>query len=195
MNIKIKIEGDKAYIYSPKNPLFTQRVKKIGGAVWTGTAWRIPAVAVDVARKFLLDEYGENDITVDKKIKVKLVAKENIYGENDYPLKACAFGKILAEAYGRDSGAYVGEDVILISGEMNSGGSMRRPYVYINDGSEFVITNVPKAYFERMKEKEEERFDIEVIEEEVDKAALEVEKKALLDRINEIDRLLVNTQD
>lgn len=190
MKFKIDIKGDKADIYSPKNPYFTKRVKKIGGSTWTGNAWRIPTVAVDAARKFLIEEYGENDITFDRKIKVRMVAKDDVFGDDDFPLKVCAFGKILAEAYHRDSGAYVGEDVIMISGDIGSKGSAKYPCVYIKAGSEFIITNVPRSFFERLKEKEK-RFDFEVIAENVDaRAMLEAEKKALLNRICEIDKML-----
>lgn len=186
-NIKVKIneETGKAGIYTPYNPEFVKLIKNIGGARWNGECWVIPATEIDVARDYMLDVYGESDISVGENVTIKITAKETISKERSDVVFA---NKILARAWSRDGGARVGTDVTLLDGEIDSGGSRNRWDSVVYEGAVFLLRNVNVKVLEK---EDQSKFEIEIITEQmIDRSALRAEKAKLLKRIAEINKLL-----
>lgn len=186
-NIKVKIneETGKACIYTPYNPEFVKLIKNIGDARWNGECWVIPATEIDVARDYMLDVYGESDISVGENVTVKITAKETISEERSDVVFA---NKILAHAWSRDGGARVGTDVTLLDGGIDSGGSRNRWDSIVYEGTVFLLRNVNVKVLEK---EDRSKFEIEIITEQIiDRSALRAEKAKLLKRITEIDKLL-----
>ena len=99
------------------------------------------------------------------------------------------FGKTIATAYSRDSGAKLGADVALIKGSICSGGSVKNWNTEIDRDTVINLYNVPVT----MYEKEKDSYNPEEIKIETggaDTDRLREEKERLLKRIAEIDELL-----
>ena len=182
--MKIEIRGNAAYLFTPYNPTFVKKIKAIGGAKWDGSerCWKIPASAVNTARSIMMDVYGETDLPDDgEKVTVR-VSFPN--GEAECRAPIVVFGRVIASAFGRDSGAKVGDGVVFIKGAPKSGGSRNNWDTIIPDGSIVEIRNVPKAALN-------DKYEYEIVEEKtIDRAMLEAEKAKLLNRLAEIEALL-----
>lgn len=61
------------------------------------------------------------------------------------------FGKTIASAYGRDSGAKLGKDAVLIKGNACSGGSVKNWRTIIVAESVILLNNVPRQMYEKKK--------------------------------------------
>ena len=194
--MKIEIENGTAKIYTPYNPLFVAMLKKsIGGAKWTGSAWSVPEAAVDHVRKIMLEVYGENDIPDGAgKVTVRVTVTENI-SEDRGPV--VLYGKVVAGARGRDSGAKVGEEVAFIEKAPRSGGSKHYWETIIPEGAVFDIRNVPKRIvtpgdFKYKDSSNDGAYTVQVLEEGtgIDRTALREERRSLWERIKQINILL-----
>ena len=146
----------------------------------------IPETEISLARQYMMEVYGETDLMdEDERITVKVTFNHD---EGKITAPIVLFGKEIARAWGRDSGAKVGEDVTLLSGNVHSGGSLANWRTEIDKGTVLKIRNLPRKALEI-----ENDYDIsveEVEEKEVDRKALEEEKSKLLARLAEIERLL-----
>lgn len=188
MSIKIDIIDDRAMITSPYNADFVSAIKQIGGARWDRArrVWSIPADTVEQAREVMRRVYGEDDRpNAQPNVSVRLTFGERVYRTQE-PIMI--YGKTVASAYGRDSGARVGDDVAFVTGSPESGGSVKNWATIIPEGCIAVLHNVPQTALQMDLP---EGVTAEVIEKKgPDRAALENEKNRLLARIAEIDRLL-----
>lgn len=193
--MRIEINGRKANIFTPYNTEFVKRIKGIGGAKWNEAekCWTIPAEAVDAARDIMMDVYGETDIPDgSEKLKLRITALVDI---EELRAPVSYFGKNLASASGRDSGARVGDGVILESGTITSSGSMKNWTSMNRKDAVMILTDdVPETLYQRDKNATTQwgdtLFSVEVLKNSVDKEKLEAEKAALLARIAEIDSIL-----
>ena len=93
----------------------------------------------------------------------------------------------MAHARGRDSGATHWDNVSYISGGPESGGSAKNWIVGDGGGSVAILYDVPEA---RLYSPLPDGVEMEILEESVDRKALEEEKQRLLARLAEIDKLL-----
>ena len=182
--MKIEMNNGKAEIYTPYNPEFVRRIKMIGNAKWTGKAWSVPEAAVEEARAIMLDVYGETDVQESEKVKVKLTFSEEVV-RGRAPI--VIYGKTIASARGRDSGARIGEDVAIIKGAAKSDGSAKNWCTVITEGTELTVDNVPASMLD---EELPEGVTAEVMPHGIDKEALLKEKERLEARLAEIEKLL-----
>ena len=83
-----------------------------------------------------------------KRVAAIVTARERVSAE-----RACVSfkGFVLAQAWGRDSGARVGEGVALVSGDIDSSGSVKNWYSAIEKGAVFSIENFPSVFEENEK--------------------------------------------
>lgn len=176
-------------IYTPYNKKFVTSIKRIGGAKWNASAraWNIPAVGIEDARSATEECYGEADIPTEQEMVTIRVKFKDEYSELRGGIEA--FGKTLARAWGRDSGAKVGDGVVLEAGEITSGGSMQNWKTIAKAGATFRLV-VPENIYN--KEKDEDEWDVEIVEDaKIDKrAALIAEREKLLARLAEIEKEL-----
>lgn len=191
MEMEIKIENGLAEIYTPYNPEFVKKIKGIGGAKWNGSkkCWTIPENAVDAAREIMQQVYGCSDISENETISLRLKFDNRISADKQ---DIVMFGKILAHATGRNSGAKVGEDVAYTSGGATSGGSVKNWESVVKEGSIVTLSNVNKNLYEKYKDAYDGGITIEVISEEKSKKSLLEEKERLLKRLAEIDAMLAS---
>lgn len=184
--MKIDIKDSTAYVYTPYHPGFVKDIKTIGKARWDSVdkCWTVPAATVDRVREIMMEVYGETDLPdVSKRVTVRVQFLEEVERECE-PL--VLFGKIIATAYNRDSGARPGDDVVLIDGELKSGGSWKYWKTIVSEGTVVEVYDVPEAALW-----DGNWFTYEIVEKKgIDREALEAEKKKLLARLAEIEALL-----
>ena len=149
--------------------------------------WTIDESNLDAARVIMKEIYGYADNEINEKVTLKIHVKESVSKKHG---DVILFGKILSHATGRDSGARSGSDVAYIHGSAYSGGSAKNWESVVSEDSEILLHNVNKNLYEEYLENPQEEYEIEVVTDSIDSAALKQEKELLLKRIKEIDHLL-----
>jgi len=174
-------------MYTPYNRDFVTAIKGVGSARWSADsrAWVCREEDADAAKAILRRIYGEDGESVETRYTVKIRLTEDLRGDR---APVVYMGKQLASARGRDTGARVGEDVILEKGSVISGGSRANWESIAREGAEFSLKHVGQELIDEKME------GVEVLsieeETEIDKEALMAEKERLTARIAEIDKML-----
>lgn len=179
----------RALVKTPYNSEYVSLIKKIGGARWNASAkaWDIPESEIDTAREYMLEVYGETDIPDDTmRFPVRITFNEDYEVLRD---SVFLFGKTIARARGRDSGAMLGKDVLLEEGTPTSGGSAQYWKTIIPKGCVVKVRNVTQAAYDA--EQADDRWTAVIVNETaIDRESLLQEKKKHLARIAEIDAIL-----
>ena len=185
-NFEIKINDGKAQIYTPYNAEFVSKIKLLGGR-WNPSekCWIVAEFKADDVRAAMRSVYGQDDQPVSETVDVILKFDEEYY-------ELCApvtmLGRTIATAWGRDSGARMGDEVMFIEGKPKSGGSVKNWHTVIPAGSVVKLPNLPKT---ATKECElPYGVTMQIIGKDIDRKALEAEKEKLLARLAEIEKLL-----
>lgn len=182
----------KLAVDSPYNPVFVKRIKKAGGK-WNASnrTWEVDERSIDTVRSIMREVYGQDDLPQEL-VTVKVTIGDKSL--NEWRAPVVLFGRIIASARGRDSGARPGEGVCFEKGGCDSGGSMKNWYTIVRAGSEITIYDVPRLAVEQKLGWKDEYGTFEVIENGDPLAALRAEKEALLKRLAEIEELLNETK-
>lgn len=142
--IKMTSENGRLVLTTPYNKEFIARVKQIGGR-WDGKNWTVAQEDKEAASNLLKEIFGTDGE------ETELVTVEITVGENDIwapQAPIYLFGKMVASARSRNSGARVAEDVLITKGSAVSGGSAKNWGTAILPESVVVIKNVPAAAVE-----------------------------------------------
>ena len=176
-------------IDSPYNPDFVRRIKKAGGK-WdpANKVWETDERSIETVREIMREVYGQDDLPQQELVTVKVTIGDSDVSRLRAPV--VIFGRNIASARGRDSGARVGEGVSFEKGTCSSGGSMKNWRTIVDAGSEFTIYDVPRLAVEQKLGWEDEYGTFEVVKNGDPTAALKAEKEALLQRLAEIDEIL-----
>ena len=118
-----------------------RKIKNLGQATWDKTmkGWLVSKAYEVELKDILLEYYGTDGSFSDKRVNIELVTNQDIKMCQKPVLFA---GKTLAQAFHRDSGAKVGQNVALIEGSINSGGSTKNWETIVEKGSRFKLMNV-----------------------------------------------------
>lgn len=164
-DIKVTIKDGKANLYTPYNADFVKAVKALGGARWNASSrcWTISEDMLPQARKIMMDVYGYTDEEQAETITVKATFAKDVYEECD---SVVILGKTVARAYGRDTGAKPGEDVLLQEGVLASGGSRANWRSIVRAGSVVTLYNVSRTLYDAKKDSLPEGVSVEIIEDE-----------------------------
>lgn len=189
-DIKVKVYDGKAAIHSPYNGSFVSKIKLLG-AKWfaDGRCWVIDESALEDARAVMREVYGQDDRPVTECVDVILHFDEDIKG---YRSGVEVLGRTIATAFGRDSGAKVGEGVMFLQGQPKSGGSVKNWDTIVPAGCVVKLPKIPKALTETPTLPDGVRM--EVAENKSSKYELAEEREKLLARLAEIDQLLASEQ-
>lgn len=182
------IGNGKIAIETPYNPEFVRRIKKAGGRWNAGNkTWECDERSIESVRTIMREVYGMDDLPQEL-VTVKVTIGENKISVWHGPV--VMFGRTIASAFGRDSGAKVGEGICFQTGSCKSGGSVKNWYTVVESGSVFTIYDVPKQAVDEKLGWDDSYGTFEVIEAADPLAALKAEKEALLKRLAEIDEML-----
>ncbi len=191
--MKLEMVNGAVEVTTPYNPDFVSKIKAMG-AQWEGTkkVWKVDARAIELVRGVMRDVYGQDDspqILVDVRV---TFAKEQEKTQQGITL----FGRIIASARSRDGGAELGEDVVLESGKITSGGSRQYWTTIIKQGTTLMLYDLPLAAVENKLGWNDEMGSFEIVDpqpqQNISRQALEEERSALEARIAEINALLSN---
>lgn len=190
MKVQAIRENGKIKMKSGFHPDLAQKAKQLGGK-WDGgeKCWIFDERDDEHVKKLYMRIYGDDGETTQNLVDVRITVVEEL-SECCGAIYAC--GKILAKAFGRDSGAKVGDGVKLLKGKIDSGGSMKNWRTIIGDGSVFELRDVTeraaKVEFDKYNS---ETYKVEIIAQcKINLDALTAEKERLLQRLTEIEELL-----
>lgn len=188
--VRVELDANIIVVSSPYSPELPARAKKLGGK-WDAAsrAWRFDArLEADVAGLYT-EIYGEWTGQTVEYVTLVAEAQNMVSAEKGGIFLA---DRCLARAFGRDSGAKLGEGVICRAGGFDSGGSTKYWTTIAAKGTVVEIMDVPRAKAEQaLAEADEDwKLSIKAGSSAIDRAGLEAEKARLLARIAEIDALL-----
>ena len=185
-SFEIKISDGKASVFTPYNAEFISRIKLLGGR-WNPSekCWTVSEFKVDDVRAAMRNIYGQDDQPVSETVDVLLTFDDEV---SAWHAPVTILGRTIAKAWGRDSGARMGDDVMFLEGEPKSGGSVKNWETIIPAGSVVKLPNLPKTA--TVECELPCGVSMEIIGEDIDRAALEAEKAKLLARLEEINALL-----
>lgn len=191
--IKIsKVSDDKIAIFTPYNPQFVSKIRA-AGARWNADerAWTMPAANIDIAREILRTVYDRDDMPQadEKLVRVKVTALQNVWCTCG---PVILLGRVIASAYGRDSGARVGDGVSFVEGQPSSGGSAKNWRTEIPKGSVFVVVDAPITLLEELDAAEHDgkkvyQYEILTDDRNEQLRKLQARRKELADALAEID--------
>ena len=137
MEIKLEHMGNEIKVITPYNSDFVQKCRNLRGEFKQG-AWWFRDNIIDYVRNAMLEIYG---VTGEEQYEECSLLVKNFTRES-----TCAavtlFGRTIARAFGRDSGAKLGDEIILIDGSIDSGGSMKNWSTCVKNAT-FEIQNFP----------------------------------------------------
>lgn len=181
----------KIAIETPYNPSFVAKIKKAGGKWNPGNrTWECDERSIEAVRAIMREVYGQDDMPQEL-VTVRVTVGEDAISKHTGPI--VLFGRTVASAYGRDSGAKVGEGVVFETGTCRSSGSVKNWYTVIDAGSVFTIYDVPKRAVEEKLGWADFYGTFEIVEPVDPLASLKAEREALLKRLAEIDAILGNS--
>jgi len=141
-------------------PKAVSGIKKLGTVRWNADlkGWMVDNDFENEVKDILVEFYGSDGSFSPKIINIELIANNDI----NMPQKPVIFaGKVVASAYNRDSGARTGDNVALLEGNINSGGSAKNWETSIEKGSRFKLMHVNEQL---LKHADNKLFSYKILE-------------------------------
>ncbi len=130
-------------VKTPYNEKFVQKARNFRGNFKEG-AWHFDDSIEDYVKAALMECYGT---TGEEPVEYCSLLIKDYRGSGDRrPVEL--FGRTIARAFGRDSGAKLGDDIIWIDGTYNSGGSVKNWRTYVDGTFEIQKFPLPRTEFE-----------------------------------------------
>ena len=162
MNISVLKRGSEIKVTSPFNLNFVDAARNLGGT-WSKPHWVFDFRDEARVRDKLIDIFGTDgspDLNADV-VTLRVTAHDGISQLHGAVVIA---GRVVAQAWSRDSDAKLGEGVVFLSGGAASGGSVENWRTFVTNDSVFEIRDVPRAKALKTIEDNQEDFHIEVID-------------------------------
>ncbi len=147
-SIQLTIVDDKVKVLSPYNADFVQKCRNFRGTFKNG-AWWFDDSIVDYVRDAMVEFFGTTG-EVPYETCTLLITD---FSETAGCAPVVLFGRTIAKAWGRDSGARLGDDIIFISGDYGSSGSVKNWSTRVSDAT-FEIHNFPVPSLELFQVKQ-----------------------------------------
>lgn len=187
----IKILDGKLLVESEYNPAFVQAARRLGGK-WESPFWSFDVRDEADVRALCLECYGTDGLTAVELVDLQVTIPEDVSEIGGRQDSIYLFGRVIARAWGRDSGAKLGNGIVIKQGGFSSGGSVKNWITAVQDGTVFIMRDVPKSLVDTHDNK---AFIVEVIaKQSVSKENLNAEKELLIKRLAEIENLLNNRE-
>lgn len=192
--VTVERVNGKLHVASPYNVDLPEQAKMLGGR-WIGSKkrWAYRDEAETEVRALYLDVYGDWPGETSESVTLLCLAGDSAEMTCE-SLTLC--GRPIARAFGRDSGARVADGVVIVSGNVGSGGSRKNWTTHMDTGSVFKLLDVTQIVAERLIADPEWCEKIEIIEGSVkiDLDALREERARLTERLVEIDNIIYGTE-
>lgn len=190
MSILIRRTETHIYVSSPFSPDLPRRARELSGR-WDRNEkeWIFPLQAENEVRALYMDVYGEFDTPADT-VTIRCTVGNTQVGSPTRESLSLG-GRVIARAFGRDSGARTAQGVVVVSGGFDSGGSRQNWSTDARENTIFRVLDVPRPKAQRLVENPEWCDTVEIEEPAtIDREALIRERERLISRIAEIDSLL-----
>lgn len=185
--VTISIEKEKLIVRSPYNTIFVTQAKKFGGK-WSDPSWVFDVREETRIRDLCKMLYGTDGVCSPDIVSVRAILRSP---DNDcYRGPITIFGRVVARAFGRDSGARVGDGVVILEGGFNSGGSVKNWRTVVKDKAEIILRDVPRGLAEKEIAKGADWITLEEETVRINCDELKSEREKLAARISEINRIL-----
>lgn len=148
----------------PYHPAFPKRARNLGG-VWRDPAWFFDPRDEQRVRALCLEIFGDDGASPVELVTARVSFAESWAGEEHQGLYM--FGRKIAQAFSRDSGAKIGKQVVVTAGEgFNSGGSRAHWRTTVIAGTVFEVRDVPRRAVEQevIPEDMRDRVKIEILD-------------------------------
>lgn len=156
-NVQVLETGvGKIVVRSPYHPDFAPRAKKLGGK-WDASQkqWMFDARDEAKVRELLVKIYGTDGSPLPRGQLLTIRAPAQVCDQRGYGSSSSSrtmsfwlAGREVAHASGRDSGARLGDGVVILSGGFSSGGSVKNPSCTYKAGTVFELRDVPRELAE-----------------------------------------------
>lgn len=188
MQVHISQTQTTVSVTSPFNTEFVAKARKLGGK-WNSSAWVFDARDEERVRELCREYYGSDGIS-EQTCTLRI---SYVDGAGAYQGPLTVHGRVIARATGRDSGAKLGESVIVLSGGFGSGGSAKNWTTYAHDNTVVLVRDFPRAVAERLVLDKPGKYAIEPETAPIDRGKLVEERALIAKRLAEIDALLAGT--
>jgi hypothetical protein len=173
MFVSVEKVDNKIYVKNQYNPYFNIVARQIGGRFdYTEKAWVFDSRNNELLEEKLLsifgtDGYSQSCVDVEVTVKRDIIAyKEPIY----------LAGRIIAQAKGRDTGAWNGDKITFVNKSANSGGSIKNWTTEIKEGAVFKILDLYTGAVKFLDECDAIEYKI-IQNKSAEKEALKLEKR------------------
>lgn len=186
MGIKINISNGKMSVASPYNTEFVTGAKKLAGK-WAAPWWVFDARNETAVRELLTECYGTYGTDPADVVSIRVKFEPS---DSKYCAPITIGGRVIAQAYSRDSGAKTGEGVVILSGGFRSSGSVKNWRTEVKEDTEVLLHEFPRLAAERLIAEGVNLTIVNIEPPTIDVDALRAERERLMDRIGKIDALL-----
>lgn len=180
MTVKIEKTESKIFVYGPYNTLFVEGAKMLAGR-WNAPMWVFDIRDQADVVALCMECYGTDGTAVDQ-VDVMVTVED---GSASVLKSHCSaftlFGRTVAKATGRDSGAKLGEGIILKSGGFDSGGSAKNWKTLAEDDTRFLMRDVSKKLVDQHSN---EHIKVEIVA-----TNCNIEKSGKVELLAELERL------
>lgn len=182
--VDLEITDKTITVSSPYHPDFPSRARKLGGS-WHSTSktWTFDVRDLERVKELCRSIFGEDgtdEITLNV-VTLRVTVTSEWHEERDSLFLA---GRMIARAVGRDSGARLGNGIVLLDGKITSGGSAKYWCTVAEKGTVFELRDVPRE----IAEKEANPYlKIEILDGEATK---DEEIKAIKEQIKKLEARL-----
>lgn len=148
MSVSIKKNETRLTVVSPYNPSFVRWAKTRKGQFDRAqNAWVFDVRDEEDVRKRCIDIYGtDGDAPVDMvDVRIRLITEESKKARCEAIYVA---GRQVARAWGKSTGAKLGDGCILVSGRIDSGGSVSNWETIISKGTVLELRDLPASKVE-----------------------------------------------
>lgn len=187
--VKVHVDGKAVFVCGPFNPGFVRGAKRLAGR-WQARqkTWTFDSRVETSVRALCNKWYGTDGITNPDLVDLRLTYAE---GKRTLQSPVVAYGRVIARAFGRDTGARLGDGIVLVQGKVTSSGSWKNWQTYIAPDSILIMHDVPRAL---VTSEVPAGATIEILpnseNNQEGKADLESERARLLRRVAELDAAL-----
>lgn len=196
--MKINLSDKTFSVDTPYNAMFVQEAKNLGGK-WVDSQWQFDIRELQRVKDAMFCIYGA-DTEREDLCTMRVEWMEDTHAAQSAIMR---HGRTIAKATGRDSGARLGEGILLLKGGFTSEGSVKNWTTKANAGTVVLIRDFPRqameAYLQADKEKVEKGETLRSIhslhEEDNRINSLKEEKERIEKRLGEINEILLAHQE
>ena len=187
--VKLQVQNGHLRVHCPFNYGFVHGAKKLAGK-WQGAdkLWAFDARVEALVRALCIQWFGTDGNAIPDLVDVRLTYPT---GKRCLQGPATAFGRVVGRASGRDTGARLGEGIVLVQGRVGSSGSWKNWETCIGPETVILMHDVPRSL---VKSGSPDKAEVEIVPKEAhshDVTQLKSERDRLVARVAEIDELVI----